>query len=201
MHAHRLFMSLALAVLLCGATLSADRVKLRSGQTVEGTVTSQDATMVRLTLANGRRAQFPMTDVASIEFTPRKEPDPPPSPASRPAPVTVPAQTVLSVGSVWRLVSVYRETSAATRHLVATGIADHKAPFHAARCVADTWGSWLCHATTHGRSGSGPALSDKEPHAIRDNAGRREALEPATSGVTSEVTSSSSTSDLQADVR
>jgi hypothetical protein len=96
MPAIRLPLTLALAVLLCGATLSADRVKLRSGQTVEGTVTSQDATTVRLTLANGRRAQFPMTEVASIEFSPRAEPEPPPA-RSRPAPVTVPAQTILNV--------------------------------------------------------------------------------------------------------
>ena len=96
MHATRLPMSLALVVLLCGATLSADRIKLRNGQSVEGTVTSQDATTVRMTLANGRRAQFPMTDVASIEFSPRAEPEPPPA-QSRPAPVTVPAQTILNV--------------------------------------------------------------------------------------------------------
>ena len=97
MHARRLSRSLALVVLLCGVTLSADRVKLRSGQSVEGTVTSQDATTVRLTLANGRRAQFPMTDVASIEFSPRKAPDPTPAPPRKPAPVTIPAQTILNV--------------------------------------------------------------------------------------------------------
>lgn len=97
MHARRLFSSLAVVVLVCGATLSADRVKLRSGQSVEGTVTSQDATTVRLTLANGRRAQFPMTEVASIEFSPRKPAEPPPAQARKPAPVTIPVQTVLSV--------------------------------------------------------------------------------------------------------
>jgi hypothetical protein len=97
MHAHRLSTSVALAVLLGGVTLSADRVKLRTGQTVNGTVTSQDATTVHVALANDRRAQFPMTEVASIEFAPRAEPAPPPSPGSRPAPVTVPAQTTLSV--------------------------------------------------------------------------------------------------------
>lgn len=97
MQVHRTFICLAVAVLLCGATLSADRITLRSGQRVEGTVTSQDATSVHVTLANGRRAIFAMEDVAGIEFTPRKAPDPPPSPASRPAPVTIPAQTVLNV--------------------------------------------------------------------------------------------------------
>jgi len=96
MTATRLSMSLAVALLVCSASLSADRIKLRNGQTVQGTVTSQDATTVRMTLANGRRAQFPMTDVASIEFSPRTPPEPPPT-QSRPAPVTVPAQTVLNV--------------------------------------------------------------------------------------------------------
>lgn len=96
MTATRLSMSLAVALLVGGAALSADRIKLRNGQTVQGTVTSQDATTVRMTLANGRRAQFPMTDVASIEFSPRAAPEPPPT-RSRPAPVTVPAQTVLNV--------------------------------------------------------------------------------------------------------
>lgn len=97
MPVHRLSVSLVLAVLLCGATLSADRVKLRSGQVLEGTVTSQDATTVHLMLANGRRARLPMTDVTSIEFSRRAEPEPPPSPSSRPRPVTVPAQTILNV--------------------------------------------------------------------------------------------------------
>ena len=96
MQVRRLSTTLTLAVLLGGVTLSADRIKLRSGQSVEGTVTSQDATTVRLTLANGRRAQFPMTDVASIEFSPRQAPDPSPPPR-KPAPVTVPAQTILNV--------------------------------------------------------------------------------------------------------
>jgi hypothetical protein len=97
MTAHRLSTSLALAVLLGGATLSADRVKLRSGQKVDGTVISQDATTVHMTLANGRRAQFAMTDVEAIEFTPRTPPAPPAEPGRRPAPVTIPAQTVLNV--------------------------------------------------------------------------------------------------------
>lgn len=96
MPANRTSICLAIALLLSGTALSADKVKLRTGQTVEGTVTSQDATTVRMTLANGRRAQFPMEDVASIEYSPRTPP-PPPEPASRPAPVTIPANTILNV--------------------------------------------------------------------------------------------------------
>lgn len=97
MRAHRTSICLAVVALVSGATLSADRIKLRTGQTVEGTVTSQDAATVRVTLANGRRAQFPMSDVASIEFTPRAEETAPPEPTRKPAPVTVPAQTILNV--------------------------------------------------------------------------------------------------------
>ena len=50
-------------------------------------------------LKNGRKAQFPVADVATLEFTPRRvEPPPaPPEPTRRPAPITVPAQTMLNV--------------------------------------------------------------------------------------------------------
>jgi hypothetical protein len=59
---------------------------------------SADVKIVRVLLANGRIAEFPVTDVAALEFTPRKAPPPPaPDPAKAPAPITLPANTVLSV--------------------------------------------------------------------------------------------------------
>ena len=98
MSPHRSFICLAAVVLLSGASLSADRVRLRSGQSVEGTLVGADATVVTLVLKNGRRAQFPVADVAALEFAPRVEkPPPPPEPTRRPAPITIPAQTVLNV--------------------------------------------------------------------------------------------------------
>ena len=98
MSRHRSSICLAVVVLISGASLSADRVRLRSGQSVEGTLVGADAEVVIVLLKNGRKAQFPVGDVASLEFTPRRvEAPPPPEPAARPAPVTVPAQTVLNV--------------------------------------------------------------------------------------------------------
>jgi hypothetical protein len=86
--------SLASAV----ATLSADRVKLRSGQSVSGSFMSGDAKTVRLLLANGSIAEFPVDDIAAVEFSPRQAPPPPaPDPAKAPKPVQVPANTMLNV--------------------------------------------------------------------------------------------------------
>jgi len=80
------------------ATLSADKVTLRSGQSVQGSFMSGDATIVRLLLANGRIAEFPVADVATLEFTVKKAPPAPaPDPARAPAPVTLPANTALNV--------------------------------------------------------------------------------------------------------
>jgi hypothetical protein len=94
------FLLLATATLVTAgvASLSADRVKLRSGQTVSGSFMSADVKVVRLLLDNGRIAEFPVDEVGSVEFTPRKSPPAPaPDPAKTPPPVTVPTGTVLSV--------------------------------------------------------------------------------------------------------
>jgi hypothetical protein len=91
----------AVAIATIGAaTLSADRVKLRNGKVVEGTILSADSTSVRMLLPDGSAATFPIADVSDVEFTARKAPPAPapaPDPAKVPAPVTVPAGTVLSV--------------------------------------------------------------------------------------------------------
>jgi hypothetical protein len=90
--------SLAVVLALAGATLSADRVKLRSGQSVEGSFLSADVKVVRVLLANGRIAEFDVEDVAGLEFSVRKAAPPPaPNPATAPKPVTIPSGTVLSV--------------------------------------------------------------------------------------------------------
>jgi len=83
---------------VAGATLHADRVRLRSGQVVSGDFMGADVKMVRVLLANGAISQFPVEDIAAVEFTPRKAPPAPaPDPAKAPAPVTVPANTTLNV--------------------------------------------------------------------------------------------------------
>jgi len=87
-----------LVMLLTSATLSADRIRLRNGKSVEGSFLSADVKIVRFLLGNGQIAEFKVEDVAGVEFTPRKQPPPPPpDPAVAPKPVTVPAGTVLSV--------------------------------------------------------------------------------------------------------
>jgi hypothetical protein len=97
-----LFITAAAVIAAGGASLSADRVRLRSGKTVEGAFMSADVKIVRLLLDNGRIEEFKVEDVGSLEFTPRKsQPTPTPTqapdPARTPPPITVPKGTVLSV--------------------------------------------------------------------------------------------------------
>jgi hypothetical protein len=89
------------AILLATASnASADRVRLRSGKTVNGLLMGADPKSVRLLLDNGSVAEFPVEDVAAVEFTPRKAAPAPaaaPDPAHQPAPITIPTGTVLNV--------------------------------------------------------------------------------------------------------
>jgi hypothetical protein len=90
--------AVAAVVLTTVASLSADRVKLRTGQTVTGSFLSADVKMIRMLLANGTIAEFPVDTVAGIEFTPRTQPPQPAPDVSKPVPpVTVPSGTVLNV--------------------------------------------------------------------------------------------------------
>jgi hypothetical protein len=85
-------------IVIGGASLSADRVKLRSGQVVEGSFMSADVKVVRLLLTDGTVADFPVKDVSTVEFSPRTAPPrPAPDPSKAPRPVTLPAGTVLNV--------------------------------------------------------------------------------------------------------
>jgi len=89
-----------IAVLLTWASASplADRVRLRSGQSVTGLFMSADVKIVRMLLDNGTIAEFPVEDITAVEFTPRKTPPPAaPDPARAPSPITVPSGTVLNV--------------------------------------------------------------------------------------------------------
>jgi hypothetical protein len=101
MRTRRFLVSSVAAFIAIGAVVSADRVRLRSGQTVDGSVLSADVKTIRLLLAKGSIAEFPIAEVSAVEFAPRKAPAaaPPaaPSPVSKPAPVTIPAGTLLNV--------------------------------------------------------------------------------------------------------
>jgi hypothetical protein len=87
-------------VFATASTASADRVRLRSGKAVEGSFLGADPKSVRILLANGSISEFPVEDVAAVEFSPRKTPSPQvaaPDPAKQPAPVTIPSGTVIGV--------------------------------------------------------------------------------------------------------
>ncbi len=82
------------------AVLSADSVRLRSGQVVNGSFMSADVKAVRLLLANGQVAEFAIDELSSVTFASRKTapaPAPAPDPARTPPPITLPQATVLSV--------------------------------------------------------------------------------------------------------
>src|SRR5690242_4142424 len=110
----RLTTMTALIVLALGASLSADRVKLRSGKVIEGMFIGADSKSVRVLLDDGRVSEVPIADALVVEFSARKPAAPPPPPAapkpasvaSAPAPaaaapapkaVTVPAGTTFNV--------------------------------------------------------------------------------------------------------
>jgi hypothetical protein len=94
----RIAATVAMIVAIAGTTLSADRVRLRSGKPVDGSFMSADVKTVRVLLADGKIVEFPVDDVSAVEFSPRKAPPPPaPDPAKTPKPVTLPTGTVLNV--------------------------------------------------------------------------------------------------------
>jgi hypothetical protein len=92
-------LSLAVLVAVGGAAVSADVVRLRSGEVVDGSFLSADAKRVRLLLANGTVAEFPVDNVRVVEFSPRKpRPAPAPDPSRAPAPsTTIPTGTSVNV--------------------------------------------------------------------------------------------------------
>lgn len=90
----------ALFVLAVGVSLSADRIKLKSGKVIEGMFVGADSKAVRILLDNGKVTEVGIDEAVSVEFTPRKPPPPPPpppNPATQPKPVQVPAGTVINV--------------------------------------------------------------------------------------------------------
>jgi hypothetical protein len=97
----RIALSVAVIVAAAGASLSADRVRLRSGKVVEGMFLGGDSKTVRVLLDSGTVSEIRLEDAVAVEFSARK-PAPPPTPAPSPAaapkpPVTVPAGTALNV--------------------------------------------------------------------------------------------------------
>jgi hypothetical protein len=83
-----------LLVLTAGVSLSADRVRLRSGKVIEGMFIGGDSKSVRVLLDNGSVSEVRLEDAAALEFAARKPaPPPPPPPAPKPAAPAPPAPT------------------------------------------------------------------------------------------------------------
>jgi outer membrane lipoprotein SlyB len=76
----------AALIMIAAASLSADRVRLRSGKVITGTFIGADSKAVRLLLDDGKVSEVPIDDTVAVEFSARK-PAPPPPPAPKPAPV------------------------------------------------------------------------------------------------------------------
>ncbi|MGH9146531.1 MAG: hypothetical protein ACRD1Q_07470 [Vicinamibacterales bacterium] len=93
----------AALVLAAGVSLSADRVRLRSGKTIEGTFIGADSKAVRVLLDNGQVSQIAIEEAVAVEFSARKPAPAPapapanPAPAAAPKTVTVPAGTTVNV--------------------------------------------------------------------------------------------------------
>jgi hypothetical protein len=98
-------------VLATGASLSADRVRLRSGKVIEGMFIGGDSKSVRVLLDDGQVSEVRLEDAVALEFSARKPAPAAPRPAAAEAPapapkpaapppkpaVTVPAGTMLNV--------------------------------------------------------------------------------------------------------
>jgi hypothetical protein len=99
----------AVLVLAVSVSLSADRVRLRSGKTIDGMFMGGDSKSVRVLLDNGQVSEAMLEDVVAVEFSARKPAAPPPpaakpvaapaapKPATAPKSVTVPAGTTVNV--------------------------------------------------------------------------------------------------------
>jgi hypothetical protein len=107
MHIRRVQGITAVLVVALGASLAADRVRLRSGKVVTGMFIGGDSKSVRVLLDNGQVSEVPLEEAVAVEFSARKpEPAPPPPPPPQaaqaqapaaPKPVTVPGGTKLNV--------------------------------------------------------------------------------------------------------
>jgi hypothetical protein len=95
----------AVLVLAVTASLSADRVRLRSGKVITGMFIGGDSKSVRVLLDNGQVSEASIEDVVAVEFSARKPAPPPPAaqapaapqPAAAPKPITIPAGTKLNI--------------------------------------------------------------------------------------------------------
>jgi hypothetical protein len=107
-----------LAVLSLIASASADTLRLRSGQTIQGTFLSADTRELKFLVANGQARTFSLSEVSGITFASLPAPVPAPiAPPPRPTHVTLLAGSTITVRM---LTGVSTETSKAGDLFTAT---------------------------------------------------------------------------------
>ena len=94
-----------LILVALGTSLSADRVRLRSGKVVEGTFIGADSKAVRILLDNGQVSESPIEDITAVEFSARKPATPPPAPKAA-APARPPAAAPAAAPAARKTVTV-----------------------------------------------------------------------------------------------
>ena len=97
----------AVLTMVAVVSVDADRIRLRSGGTIEGTFIGGDSKTVRVLLADGTISEVKLDNAVSVEFSSRTPKTPPAKPAAKPAaapaPVkeqtsrTVPAGSIVNV--------------------------------------------------------------------------------------------------------
>ena len=103
-------------------SLSADRVKLRSGKVIEGMFMGADSKSVRVLLDDGQVSEVPIADAVAVEFSARKPAPPatqslPAKPAAAATPVAktpAPAQGRYGAGRHARSTSGWLKPSTST---------------------------------------------------------------------------------------
>ena len=97
----------AVLTMVAAVSVDADRIRLRSGGTIEGMFIGGDSKTVRVLLADGTVSEVKLDNALSVEFSARTPKTPPAKPAAKPAtapaPVkeqtsrTVPAGSIVNV--------------------------------------------------------------------------------------------------------
>ena len=100
MNIRRMQWMTVVVLLMLGASLSADRVRLRSGKVIEGMFIGGDSKSVRVLLDNGQVSEIPLPDTVAVEFTERK---PPPPPAPKPQPTANPTRNRVVSSNTYEL--------------------------------------------------------------------------------------------------
>ena len=93
----RIRWTVALLLILSGATLSADRIRMRTGKVIDGMFIGADSKSVRILHDDGRVTEVKLEDALAVEFSARKPATPPPAAAPAKAAPAAAAPSALVV--------------------------------------------------------------------------------------------------------